>query len=169
MQIDRKLGQNAHFYTGAAISRRRPPPRKPRKPWLFSRARAHARARRQNSPCLVIPFGAFDFGQSLPLDQISEHPERFAPIKGTARHRQVTFDGFLTASTAGGLSEPQRAYVQVFRTGVVEAVTSSIVRGKENNFIVLPFLQSRIIEYARGYASSLQSCGAEPPLQLWRV
>jgi hypothetical protein len=114
----------------------------------------------------VIPFAAFDFGQSLSLDQVSEHPERFAPIKGTARHRQVTFDGFLTASTAGDLSEPQRAYVQVFRTGVVEAVTSSIVRGNEKNFIVLPFLQSWIIEYARGYASSLQSCGAEPPFAI---
>ena len=114
----------------------------------------------------VIPFSAFDFGQSLSLDEISEHPEKFAPIKGTARHRQITFDGFLTASTAGDLSEPQRAYVQVFRTGIVEAVTSSIVRGKENNFIVLPFLQSWIIEYARSYASSLQSCGAEPPFAI---
>jgi hypothetical protein len=79
----------------------------------------------------VMPFAAFDFGQSLSLDQVSEHPERFAPIKGTARHRQVTFDGFLTASTAGDLSEPQRAYVQVFRTGIVEAVTSSIAEPEE--------------------------------------
>jgi hypothetical protein len=114
----------------------------------------------------VMPFAAFDFGQSLSLDEISEHPNRFAPIKGTARHCQITFDGFLTASTAGDLSKPQRAYVQVFRTGVVEAVVSSLARGKENNFIILPFIQSWIIEYARGYASALQSCGAEPPFAI---
>jgi hypothetical protein len=40
VQIDRKLGQNAHFYAGAAVSRRRLLPRKPRKPWLFPRARS---------------------------------------------------------------------------------------------------------------------------------
>jgi hypothetical protein len=33
----------------------------------------------------VVPFAAFDFGQSLSLDEVSAHPERFAPIRGTAR------------------------------------------------------------------------------------
>jgi hypothetical protein len=51
----------------------------------------------------IMPFAAFDFGHSLSLDDVSEYPERFPPIKGTAHHRQITFDGFLTASTAGDL------------------------------------------------------------------
>lgn len=96
----------------------------------------------------VVPFAAFDFGQSFSLDEVSVHPEKFAPIGGTARDFQITFDGFLTASTAGGLSAPQRAYVQVFRTGAVEAVASSLAVasplavGKGNNFIARSKIQA---------------------------
>jgi hypothetical protein len=114
----------------------------------------------------VVPFAAFDFGQSLSLDEISTHPNQFAPIGGSARDSQITFDGFLTASNADGLSKPQRAYVQVFRSGVVEAVTASLARGKDANFLVLPYIQSWIIRYARTYAASLQMFGAEPPFAI---
>ena len=114
----------------------------------------------------VVPFAAFDFGQSLSLDEISTHPNQFAPIGGSALDSQITFDGFLTASNADGLSKPQRAYVQVFRSGVVEAVTASLARGKDANFLVLPYIQSWIIRYARTYAASLQMFGAEPPFAI---
>jgi Putative DNA-binding domain len=111
----------------------------------------------------VAPFAAFDFGHSFSLDHVSANPDNFPPIAGTSRNYGITFDGFLTASTAGGLSSPQRAYVQVLRTGIVESVVSSISRGKDNNFLILPFIQSWIAKYAHIYASSLQSCGADPP------
>ena len=114
----------------------------------------------------VVPFAAFDFGQSLSLDEVSTHPNQFAPIGGSARDSQITFDGFLTASNADGLSKPQRAYVQVFRSGAVEAVTASLARGKEANFLVLPYIQSWIIKYARTYAASLQMLRAEPPFAI---
>ena len=114
----------------------------------------------------VLPFAAFDFGQSVALDEVSAHPERFAPIGGTPRDYQITFDGFLTASTAGGLSASQRAYVQVFRSGVVEAVASSLALGKEKNFITRSKIQGWIIKYSRHYAMSLQTCGSEPPFAI---
>jgi hypothetical protein len=120
----------------------------------------------------VVPFAAFDFGQSFSLDEVSAHPEKFAPIGGTARDFQITFDGFLTASTAGGLSAPQHAYVQVFRTGAVEAVASSLavasplVVGKGNNVIARSKIQAWIIQYSRHYATSLQMCGSEPPFAI---
>jgi hypothetical protein len=114
----------------------------------------------------VVPFAAFDFGQSLSLDEVSTHPNEFAPIGGSTRDYQITFDGFLTASNAEGLSKPQRAYVQVFRSGAVEAVTSSLSRGKDSNFLILPYIQSWIITYARKYAASLQMFGAEPPFAI---
>jgi hypothetical protein len=116
----------------------------------------------------VVPFAAFDFGQSLSLDEVSAHPERFAPIGGAgiARHYQITFDGFLTVSTAGGLSASQRAYVQVFRTGVIEAVASSLAFDKERNFIARSKIQDWIIQYSRYYAMSLQMCGSEPPFAI---
>jgi hypothetical protein len=114
----------------------------------------------------VIPFAAFDFRQSFSLDQVASDLNRFVPIGGRTSDFQITFDGFLAASTAGGLSAPQRAYVQVFRSGVVESVVSSIARGNERRFVILPYLQSWIIKYACDYASSLQRCGAEPPFAI---
>jgi schlafen family protein len=111
----------------------------------------------------IIPFAAFDFRHSFSLDQVASNLNRFVPIAGRTYDFQITFDGFLAASTAGGLSQPQRAYVQVFRNGIVESVASSIARGNDRKFIILPYLQSWVLEYACRYASSLQSCGAEPP------
>jgi len=113
----------------------------------------------------VVPFTAFDFGQSLSLDKVEAQPLRFVPIGSVSpRDYQITFDGFLTGSDDEGLSKPQRAYVQVFRSGAVEAVASSLARGEER--IILPHIEGMIIKYARSYAASLQMSGANPPFTI---
>src|SRR5262249_37553560 len=92
----------------------------------------------------VVPFTAFDFGQSLSLDKVEAQPLRFVPIGSVSpRDYQITFDGFLTGSDDEGISKPQRAYVQVFRSGAVEAVASSLARGEER--IILPHIEGMII------------------------
>ena len=113
----------------------------------------------------VVPFTAFDFGQSLSLDKVEAQPHRFVPIGSVSpRDYQVTFDGFLTGSDDEGLSKPQRAYVQVFRSGAVEAVASSLAPGEER--IILPHIEGMIIKSARSYAASLQMLGADPPFAI---
>ncbi len=113
----------------------------------------------------VVPFTAFDFGQSLSLDKVEAPPHRFVPIGSISpRDYQVTFDGFLTGSDDEGLSKPQRAYVQVFRSGAVEAVASSLAPGEER--IILPHIEGMIIKSARSYAASLQMLGADPPFAI---
>jgi len=113
----------------------------------------------------VVPFTAFDFGQSLSLDKVEAQPLRFVPIGSVSpRDYQITFDGFLTGSDDEGLSKPQRVYVQVFRSGAVEAVASSLARGEER--IILPHIEGMIIKYARSYAASLQMSGANPPFTI---
>jgi hypothetical protein len=113
----------------------------------------------------VVPFTAFDFGQSLSLDKVEAQPRRFVPIGSVSpRDYQITFDGFLTGSDDEGLSKPQRAYVQVFPSGAVEAVASSLARGEER--IILPHIEGMIIKSARSYAASLQMFGANPPFAI---
>jgi hypothetical protein len=80
-----------------------------------------------------------------------------------AQNAQISYDGLLTASNAEGLKKPQRAYVQVSPSGVVEAVASSLARGQEHNFLILPQIQTMIIRYTRVYAASLNSLGIGPP------
>jgi hypothetical protein len=61
------------------------------------------------------------------------------------------------APTAG-----HRAYVQVFRSGAVETVVSSIV-GTDGQ-INIQQLDFMIVQSTRIYSTALHECGAEPPL-----
>jgi hypothetical protein len=77
----------------------------------------------------LVPFSAFDAGQSFPIDKAARESKRFPPISKAAvvgADHTVTFDGLLTTSNAKPPPEPQRAYVQVFRSGALEAVTSTL-------------------------------------------
>lgn len=112
----------------------------------------------------VVPFGAFGDGQSPSFNEISRNPDRFPPIVDSRpRDWRIRFDGLLTGSNADGLSEPQRAYVHVSRSGAVEAVASSLARGRQHNFLQLPQIQAMIIKYAYVYARSLNAFGIQPP------
>jgi hypothetical protein len=110
----------------------------------------------------VVPFTAFDFGSLLSLDKVAAQPHLFVPIGSTsAQDYQITFDGLITASNAEGLSRPQRAYVQIFRSGAVEALASSLSRGEEK--LILPHIEAMIVKYSRSYVAALQTLGVEPP------
>jgi hypothetical protein len=111
-----------------------------------------------------VPFRAFDLSGVLPLDEISHSVDSFPPFDRLgASDFRFTFDGLLTASNADGLSAAQRSYVQLFRTGIVEAVASSIVRGASNDMIILPDIEAKIVKSIRIYTASLRRFGVEPP------
>jgi hypothetical protein len=112
----------------------------------------------------LVPFGAIDGQPSAAFDKISRHADSFLPIGANfPRDSRITFDGLFTGSNADGLTKPQRAYVHVFQTGTVQAVVSSLARGGDHDFLVLPQLQAMIIKYTRDYAQSLRDCGIDPP------
>lgn len=115
----------------------------------------------------VVPFSAFDLGAVLPLEEISRNVDSFPPFdsRGASDFR-FTFDGLLTASNADGLAKPQRAYVQLFRTGMIEAVASNLARGTGNDMIVLPDIEAKIVKSTCIYAASLQRFEVSRRLQL---
>jgi hypothetical protein len=53
--------------------------------------------------------------------------------------------------------------VSVFRTGVIEAVASSLAHGQDYKVIVLPEVQASIIKYALVHARTLGSFSVPPP------
>jgi hypothetical protein len=115
----------------------------------------------------VVPFRAINERAAASFEQISRNPDHFPPIGDKyARNSKISYDGLLTASNAEGLTKPQRAYVHVFRSGVVEAVVSSLARGHEHTFIVLPQVQATLIKYAKLYADSLNRFGLSPPMAI---
>ena len=111
----------------------------------------------------LVPFSAFDAGNSFPIDRAARDPNRFPTFSdNVARHHQITFDGLLTTSNLDPPPRPQRGYVQVFRSGPVEMVTTALA--SSNGWITLPEIQAGIILYAHRYAHSLHSFGIEPPI-----
>lgn len=115
----------------------------------------------------VLPLSAFS--ASPPSFQISKaEPADFPTVDDRNPLRsEMTFDGLLMTSNVKAPPEAQRAYVMVGRTGTVEAVHSSIARtdpSTEQSFLVLDWLEPRIIQYARVYTQSLAKLGVEPPI-----
>jgi hypothetical protein len=55
----------------------------------------------------------------------------------------------------------------VFRSGALEAVASSLARGHQQRFLILPKIQTMIVEYACLYTNALSACGIQPPLAVF--
>jgi hypothetical protein len=112
----------------------------------------------------LLPFSAAaGERQAVGFDAIAHQPERFPPINGGMHDARIDYDGLLTGSHAKGLGEPQRAYVAVLRNGSVESVVSSLARGHDDRFVILPDLEVMIVDYACHYARALDACGVQPP------
>jgi hypothetical protein len=113
----------------------------------------------------LVPFGSVDGRAADGLEEICRNPNAFPPmLDNYSRDSRITYDGFLTGSHADGLTKPQRAYVHVFRSGIVEAIVSSLAKGSDHNFVELPHVQAIIIKYARHYAKSLDGFGVRTPI-----
>lgn len=119
----------------------------------------------------VVPFSMFDIGSPLPLEVIDNNPHAFAPIGSSgAPNWNVNFDGILLKSNADSATSAQRAYTQLYRTGGIEAVASSITSGNRPDGVP-PRLRSIKIEgYVLlalvKYLKALQRHGVEPPYAL---
>jgi hypothetical protein len=112
----------------------------------------------------VVPLSAVGDRPTRSFEEIARHPNSFPPIRGHTRDSRITYDGLTTGSNDQGLSAPQRAYVTVFRSGTVEAVESSIARGREHNLLQLPHVEAIVVKYACLYANSLNGVGVAPPM-----
>jgi hypothetical protein len=116
----------------------------------------------------LVPFSAVDEQPVSAFGEISRNPNWFPPITtDRARDSRIDHNGLLTGSNAEGLTRPQRAYVKVFRFAAVESVASSLARGREHNFLILPQIQDMVIRYTYYYANSLHSFGVEPPVAVF--
>lgn len=112
----------------------------------------------------LAPLQTFDAAQPEAFGNICASPQRLPPLfDAQPRDWKVSSNGFLLGSNGEGLRQPQRAYIHVFRSGVIEAVSSNLARGHSHNALQLPQIQCLIIHYARIYAAVLQSAGIESP------
>ena len=112
----------------------------------------------------VAPFSAFTVHKPLRLLDVEQQRNYFPPI-GTDHPSNwwINFDGLLTLSNRDERAPQQRAYIQVFRLGVIEAVASSFARGERRDLIILLAVEHAVIKYSQLYMLALHEFGVDPP------
>jgi hypothetical protein len=95
----------------------------------------------------VVPFSSFDLQPPFMLEQAIAKALNFAPLMRQYPERnRMNFDGLLTLSNADARADKEGAYVQVFRTGAVEAVWSSIA---SSEYVNICTIDGCIVHYTR--------------------
>lgn len=117
----------------------------------------------------VVPYSAFDAGAVISLDRIEKNPVAFPPFGSkSAPHWNVNFDGLLMVSNAQERSPTQRAYTQLYRNGIVEAVASSLTTGEQapdglGRRLTTVDLEGTVLIQLVRYLKGLCDVGVEPP------
>ena len=111
----------------------------------------------------VVPLSAFDVTPTLPLRDIERDFRAFVPIGSTtATGMRINFEGVLKTSNADPQATQHRAYVQLYRSGIVETVTSTLAAVSSGTPIISN-LDDRLIYEIMRTLNDLVSVGIEPP------
>jgi hypothetical protein len=120
----------------------------------------------------VVPFSAFDSQLPLPLDPRDNLYLRFQPILTThPSDFRINLDGLLTLSNVPQNAQQYRSYVQVFYSGIVEAVASSFAHGEgtpESPFQLTALrTEAAIVKFSHLYLKALLAIGFAPPFTVF--
>lgn len=113
----------------------------------------------------LIPIDAFDPARRLDLYLIANDPARIPPMQTMGWNHRYNFDGFLTYSGNGkdGISD---CYTQVFRSGIIEAVTENLL-GQDRDgrkYIASVAYEQTLIEAVATYLPIQRDLGAQTPI-----
>jgi hypothetical protein len=114
----------------------------------------------------VVPPFAFDVTAALPLRQIELDFRSFVPLgSSTATGTRINFDGVLKTSNANPLATEHRAYVQLYRNGIIETVHSTLMAVSSGTPLISNLDDQLIYEIMR-CLNDLANVGIEPPYAL---
>jgi hypothetical protein len=114
----------------------------------------------------IVPLSAFDVTLALPLLQIERDFRSFVPIaSSTANAARINFDGILKTSNADQQATEHRAYVQLYRNGIIETVTSTLISQISGSSIIHNLDDVLVNEIIR-VLNDLAKIGIEPPYAL---
>jgi len=111
----------------------------------------------------LVPFGAFDPSSRFDVARLADKPDQLNPIGSTLAHCRHNFDGLLTWDDFE--SRTAISYVQLFRTGALEAVDAGILPStREERWIRGNFLEQKLVESFARYSATQEGLGAQPPV-----
>jgi hypothetical protein len=113
--------------------------------------------------CLIlhlVPFSHFEFGPAISIEQVIRDANYFPPF-GVKQRRdwQLNLDGITMLMSEQAAQ--QRSYVQIFRSGIIEAVDSCLSR--EQQSLDLKEIERSIVSYTYLHITGLRDCGIYPP------
>jgi hypothetical protein len=114
----------------------------------------------------AIPFSAVDDRTGLDVSTGFELLSELRTIGDTNKSGRHNLDGFVLLGGQAGNTPEYESYIQVFRSGVVEAVNSSILEGNASNLIPSAYYERAIEASLGSILGFLQKVDVESPLAL---
>ena len=112
----------------------------------------------------LIPLTILDPATQIDLAQLNQNPAQAPPIRATGWNHRFNLDGFLTFSQYR-LDQPADSYLQVFRSGIFEAVATGLMLQREGNFLIpAPALEGKLLESLRKYLALAKGLGVSMPM-----
>jgi hypothetical protein len=111
----------------------------------------------------IVPFSAFDRVAALPMARLVRDYNSFSPIGGHTMANKINFEGLLTVSNGDRKTGVERAYVQLFRSGIVEATDSLCVHHLEEPLINVAHRDSTIVHNSMRLMRDLEEIQVNPP------
>ena len=116
----------------------------------------------------VMPQSAFDSAQSIDLSYVLKNDLLMWPMHATGLSKKLNFDGVLSyfpgIYLSGRQSEPVSSYVQIFRNGCMEAVTTEIFHDDNNQKLFYHSYEEKVEEAVFNHLKLLEGLGIEPPI-----
>lgn len=115
----------------------------------------------------VVPLEAFTLARQVDLAPLYDTPNRLPPMGHSGWGHRITIDGLLTFSLSGNAAT---AYAHLFRSAVLEAVTSlpasSLPSGPEKYLASILF-ERMILQGLRPFLAAQSSLGVAPPVYVF--
>lgn len=109
----------------------------------------------------IVPLSAFDAPPVLRLSALASDFNSFVPIGShTASGARINYEGVIKTSNADQRATQHRAYTQLYRNGIVEAVASSQISEKIE---AISHIDDKITSQVVSKLADLTALGVQPP------
>lgn len=112
----------------------------------------------------VVPIAAVDRSAALDTSQVVQNPGMLPPIYSGGWNNRHNLDGIVTFTGPDRENGLCLNYTQLFRSGAVEAVTTSHFDAGTTR--IFPDYEERLIEALRAYLKLEELLGVQPPVAL---
>lgn len=110
----------------------------------------------------LIPFSSLDPGENIDLSILRDETICF-PMNCTAWNHQFNLHGYLRYSSPYPSENFTHSYLQFFRNGIIEAVSSHAF-DVENKRVFREFIEITLVEYSEMYLEKLKELAISTPI-----